>query len=234
VERSSSKAFRTRLRDGALVLIRPVGPEDRDLLREGMAQLSDRSRYRRFMCPVRELSAAQLEQLTDIDHVDHMAWGAGEIVDGAAGRGLGIARYVRLAEEPQVAEAAVAVIDSFQGRGLGSALLAALTCSAAENGISTFRAFVLEENDPMLRMLVDLGATLMPEGGGVVRVEMPVPREIGDLPDTATGRVFKAVAREMVPPLAVRFLHAEVLAKAVRLFAELPHLLKDKDGEDGG
>ena len=79
MERSSSKAFRTRLRDGALVLIRPVGPEDRDLLREGMAQLSERSRYRRFMCPVRELSAAQLEQLTDIDHVDHMAIVKGEI-----------------------------------------------------------------------------------------------------------------------------------------------------------
>lgn len=54
------------------------------------------------MGAVNELSSAQLRYLTEIDHVNHMAWIA--VDPQVAGEpGLGVARYVRLEPDPTVA-----------------------------------------------------------------------------------------------------------------------------------
>ncbi|MBI4259577.1 MAG: GNAT family N-acetyltransferase [Actinobacteria bacterium] len=186
------------LRDGTLVLIRPILPGDKDRLREGFSRLSDGSRYRRFGTAIDELTDEQVRYLTEIDYEDHMAWVA---LDPSTPElaGLGVARYVRLAEEPHVAEAAVTVVDSHHGRGLGTILLGVLGLSAVSNGIRTFRAYVLEENQPVLDILHELGARTDHEGGGLVRVDVPLPDDPEDLPDNPTGRVFKAVARRLLP-----------------------------------
>jgi len=104
------------LRDGSAVLIRPVRRADAALLADGFARLSTRSRRLRFLSPKKELSSAELGYFTDVDHHDHEALGA---LDHADGRGVGIARYIRDAVDPQAAEIAVTVIDDWQGRGLG-------------------------------------------------------------------------------------------------------------------
>ena len=195
-------------RDGASVRVRPILPSDKDRLREAFHRLSMESRIRRFMAPVAELTEGQLRYLTEIDYRDHMAWVA---LDPSAPEmpGIGVARYVRLAGEPSVAEAAVTVADEWQGRGVGTILIGLLTLSANEMGITTFRAYVLEENRPMLEILVGLGARVSREEAGVVRVDAPVLAEPEDIPDTPTGRVFKAVARRVIPPFAIgqRWLH---------------------------
>src|SRR5947207_5929492 len=111
--------MRFTLRDGSPVVVRPILPEDRDRLVEGFARLSDESRYRRFGTPVRRLTDEQLRYLTEIDYETHMAWIA--LDPATPGEpGLGVARYVRLPGEPEVAEAAVTVVDSHQGLGLGT------------------------------------------------------------------------------------------------------------------
>jgi len=103
------------------VLIRPVHGTDAPLLADGFARLSARSRQMRFLMAKRELSPAELRYFTEIDHHDHEALGA---VDRASGRGVGVARYVRSAEDARSAEIAVTVVDEWQGRGLGTAALA--------------------------------------------------------------------------------------------------------------
>ena len=85
---------RAVLRDGAEVLIRPVRGADAPALADGFTRLSARSRYLRFLSGKRELSAEELRYFTDVDHHDHEALAA---VDPAAGRGLGVARYIRSA-----------------------------------------------------------------------------------------------------------------------------------------
>ncbi len=75
---------------------------------------------------------------------------------------LGVARYIRLENDPTVAEVAVTVLDSHQGRGLGTLLLALLARSAREHGIETFRAYVLEDNTAMIRIVSDLGGSAEP------------------------------------------------------------------------
>jgi len=51
--------FESRLLDGTPVLVRPIRPEDRQLLIAGFQRLSPESRYARFMAPLAELSEAQ-------------------------------------------------------------------------------------------------------------------------------------------------------------------------------
>jgi hypothetical protein len=54
---------------------------------------------------LRDGSAVELGYFTDVDHHDHEALGA---LDHADGRGVGIARYVRDADDPQAAEITLA------------------------------------------------------------------------------------------------------------------------------
>lgn len=182
-----------RLRDGRRVLIRPLVPEDRERLQTGVHRLSAASRYQRFHAAVSELSSEQLRCLTEIDQVNHIAWVA--LDPALAGEpAVGVARCIRLPEDPAVAEVAVTVLDAYQGCGLGTWLLGLLGQSAAAQGILTFRAYVLEDNDAMLRIFRDLGATVGPPDAGVYQLDIPVPEDPETLPDTPTGRVFKAVA----------------------------------------
>jgi RimJ/RimL family protein N-acetyltransferase len=195
--------MRFQLRNGADVVVRPILPEDRDRLVDAFARLSETSRYRRFGTAVRHLTDDQLRYLTEIDYEDHMAWVAVDpAVDGEPG--LGVARYVRLPGEPEVAEAAVTVVDSHQGLGLGSILLGALGLSAVAHGIRAFRAYVLEENQAVQELFAGFGATMHHEGP-MLRVDVPLPDDPQDLPDTPTGRVFRAVASHMLPPLDARY-----------------------------
>jgi RimJ/RimL family protein N-acetyltransferase len=183
-----------RLRDGTRVVVRPILPEDKARLSAGLERLSELSRYRRFMSVVHELSERQLRYLTEIDQMDHMAWVALD-PERPGQPGLGVARYIRL-DDPAVAEVAITVVDSHQGRGLGSLLLGLLARSASRHGIHTFRAYVLADNTPMLRMLLDLGAEVQREDG-ILRLDVPVPDDPETLPDTPTGRAFKVIAAEM-------------------------------------
>jgi RimJ/RimL family protein N-acetyltransferase len=187
-----------RLRDGATVLLRPIRPEDKGRLMDGFQRLSPESRYQRFMAAVAGLSESQLRRFTEIDYADHMAWIA---VDPSTPDepAVGVARYIRLPGQPTVAEVAVTVLDDYQGRGLGSLLLGLVSRSAAEHGIATFRAYALETNSAMIRILRDLGAAVQREDTGVLRLDVPLPRDVGSLPESPTGWAFRAIARGTWP-----------------------------------
>jgi len=187
------QSIRAELLDGTRVLIRPIDPGDKTLLKEGLTRVSAESRMLRFGRHVKSLTETELSYLTEIDYENHMAWVAVEC-DVPQPRGLGVARYVRCANAPSRAEAAVVVVDSHQRRGLGTLLLTVLGRSALQHGIERFAAYVVVENRPMLKTLRELGARVWLEDTGLVGVEVPVPKESCDFPNTPAGRVFKRVA----------------------------------------
>ena len=158
------------LRDGSRALIRPIRAADKEALVDGLARLSSESRYRRFLRPVTSLNERELQYLTEIDYTNHFAWVA-VTVDEPAGVGLGVARYIRDPLDPEIAEAAVAVVDDYQGQGIGSMLLRMLVAAARENGIRTFRGWVLGDNTDILRPLERIGARRKPDHG-VLRIEV--------------------------------------------------------------
>lgn len=185
----------TTLSDGTPVLIRPVRVEDKALLVKGFERLSEESRYRRFMTPVSELTDEQLRYLTELDYQDRFAWAA--LRADRTDEGLGVSRYVRLPDDPEVAEAAVTVIDEYQGRGLGTILLGLLAGAARLAGIRRFRAYVLEENLPMRDLLESLGGISVRDSPGLLRLEVPLDPD--RIPDSPASRVLRAAAARLLP-----------------------------------
>jgi RimJ/RimL family protein N-acetyltransferase len=157
------------LRDGSTVLIRPVRSADAPLLADGFARLSARSRQLRFLTPKQDLSPAELRYFTDVDHHDHEALGA---LDRPGGRGVGIARYIRDADDPQAAEIAVTIIDGWQGRGLGTELVAQLSERARSEGIHRFTALVAADNAAMAGLLRTVRADLVRREPGALQYEI--------------------------------------------------------------
>jgi RimJ/RimL family protein N-acetyltransferase len=189
----TARTTHVHLRDGTEVVLRPIVPEDKELLVAAFERLSPESRYRRFFTPVTELKPAILEFLTEIDYVNHFAWAAMATENGEE-VGVGVARYVRL-EDPQAAEAAITVIDPYQGRGLGSLLLEALALEALEQGVRRLEGEVLEENEGMQSVLRRAGARFRAEGAGVLRFEVDLPDKAEELPSSPLSEVLRAVAR---------------------------------------
>src|SRR5215468_9681455 len=167
--RSAAEGKRVVLRDGSKVLIRQVQPADAPLLADGFARLSKKSRRMRFLSGKDQLSAAELRYFTDLDHHNHEALGA---LDQADGRGVGVARYVRDADDPHAAEIAVTIVDDWQGRGLGTELLTRLSGRARSEGICRFTALVADDNMAMAGLLRKMSAKLVGRGPGTVDYEI--------------------------------------------------------------
>jgi GNAT superfamily N-acetyltransferase len=189
--------------DGRRAVVRPVGPEDKELLGDAFHRLSEDSRYQRFLTLQTDLSDAQLRYLTEVDHHDHEALIA---LDPDSGDGVGVARYVRVADRPEAAEAAVVVMDDWQGMRLGTALGRLLADRAREEGIVHFEALLLAGNDRMLGLLESLGPSrIVSHEGGLIEVEI-------DLPEEGMGEHMRGVLRAaaggpaelLTPPLGLR------------------------------
>jgi RimJ/RimL family protein N-acetyltransferase len=178
-QKSRKPVLRHRLRDGTLVSLRPIGPDDKPLLEEGMARLSPQSRRLRFMAPVDSLSRAQLVYLTEIDHRDHIAWGV--LHDDQP---VAVARIVRMNDARDAAELAVTVVDDFQRRGIARLLITVLAELARDLGVERFVFEALPENDPLLALLRGFGARYeMTDGvisGSVDLNQIPAPSLQGD------------------------------------------------------
>lgn len=197
----------TRIRDGSRVQFRCIRPEDKQMLREGFESLSSESRYRRFMTSKNRLTDAELRYLTELDGENHFAIVAGIPHLLGHPESLGVARFVRLQGQPDVAESAVTVLDAHQGKGIGTALLLRLMEAAYERGIRWFRAELLGENIAMRTLLEALGAETKSEFGGdgvvILTVAVPPPAASAEEREpwfkrTALYRLLVSAAGELV------------------------------------
>jgi GNAT superfamily N-acetyltransferase len=132
------------------------------------------------------LSERQLRYLTDVDHHDHEALVA---LRRGTGEGVGVARFVRLGDDPGAAEFAVTVADDWQGRGIGTALLALLAERARQEGIDRFRGLMLTDNRPVHELVGLFGEPrVLERGAGTVELEV-------DLPSDGAGTELEAMLR---------------------------------------
>jgi GNAT superfamily N-acetyltransferase len=181
-------SFTLTLRDGTPALFRPVTALDKDRLKEGLAMLSPESRYLRFFSPVTRLSEEELRFFTDVDQVNHVAWGA-IYSDDPDLPGLGVGRFVRLEEDTSIAEGAVTVIDQHQRQGLGTILVCLLYLLAADLGIKTLRGTILPQNRFLIDWLHSLGGTTEYRDGAII-VNVPVQKEFESLPQSPLAEKF--------------------------------------------
>ncbi|HJS92933.1 MAG TPA: GNAT family N-acetyltransferase [Solirubrobacteraceae bacterium] len=167
---------RHRLKDGSEATIRPIAPEDKESLGVSFGQLSSGSRSRRFHSAPAGLSDRELGYLTEVDHHDH---GALVAQRAATGEILGVARFVRSAGNPALAEVEIAVFDSAQRRGLGRALMHRLVERARQEGTTALTGIALAHNQPMFALLRGLGTTTTTRAG-IGTVRLTVRLSIGD------------------------------------------------------
>jgi GNAT superfamily N-acetyltransferase len=160
------------LPDGRAIILRPVTALDRQRILAGFEQLSPLSRRFRFFTPIKAIRESDLASIIAADQQNHVAWIALDPrLPGNPGVGLG--RFVRLPNNPQIADAAFVVVDGWQHQGVGTRLLAALYLRALELGITTLQAEVLPENVYAAKWLRELGASGTFEGG-INRFFLPV------------------------------------------------------------
>jgi len=136
--------------DRAGVVLRPLEPGETEPVLEVFSGLGPRSRELRFLAAKPRLTAADLRQLTAVDHRDHVAVLALSAQDR---RPVGVARFVRDPEDPTSADVAVAVVDAWQGRGVGTRLATALVERAREVGVRRFTLVMSRENEAAARLL---------------------------------------------------------------------------------
>ena len=164
------------LADGSSLQLRPLEPDDGELLVRLFFRLSPETVYRRFLSPIPDPYRPEMRRLLEVDHRRREALAAlseGEVV--------AVARYARDAADPDVAEIAIVVEDGWQGRGLGRLLTRRLAALARRRGIAAFHATMMGDNRPALRLLRGLS-----EGArfrwstGEIEAEVPLTREPAD------------------------------------------------------
>ncbi len=136
------------------LVIRPIRPDDKAALRRGLEHLSPESRHLRFLAPKPRFTSAELRYLTEVDGIDHVALVAVPAHD--PDRIVGVARFVRLREDPEAAEVAIVVGDRYQGQGLGRELGRRLAAEAVERGVRRFTATLLGDNVAAHRLFASL------------------------------------------------------------------------------
>ncbi len=160
------------LRDGSVILIRPLATGDVEAIITWFEGLGPKARRERFLASVGRLNDRTLSQLVQVDHQEHEALTAVT----AEGATVGIARYIRL-PQTQTAELAVAVADQWQGRGIASVLLQGIVTRARAAGIRWLTVECLASNTAIVRLLCRLGpVSIAPPAWEVMQVHIDLGR----------------------------------------------------------
>ena len=157
------------MRGGGDYTVRPIHPDDAQMLQELMQHLSPESRYFRFISSMVELPPAMLARFTLIDYDREMALVAvfkerktgpsGETIEKE--RIVGVSRYITNPDQSSC-EFALVVADDFTGKGLGSRLMLSIMEVAREKGLSEIEGLVLTKNPGMLKLMKSLGYSVKP------------------------------------------------------------------------
>jgi acetyltransferase len=144
-----------QMADGTDITIRPIRPEDAEMVQAFVRGLSEETRYMRYMNSMQELSYSMLVRFTQIDYSREMALIA---VSNDSGQevNLGVARF-SFNPDGESCEFALVIADEMHGRGLGQKLMTELMGAARAKGLKVMEGDVLRSNADMLHLMDRLG-----------------------------------------------------------------------------
>jgi len=155
------------LKDGTVVHLRPIRPDDAPRLVALFDRLSQQTAYQRFFSVLKRLPPAYARVFANVNYRQRLAIVA-ERETPTGSELIGVGRYEPADASgivptdvpadvpsiaPTIAEVAFVVQDGWQGRGLGSILLDEVLRAGLARGVQRFRAFVLADNYRMLGLL---------------------------------------------------------------------------------
>ena len=148
---------------GIALIIRPMKPEDANLLQELWSTFSSRTLYYRFSKQIKELSAELLVSLTQIDYDREIALVAIQHTESGE-KMLGVGRlYGSIGAD--IAEFSVVVGDPWQGLGIGAQLLSRLIYIATDRKIKTIWGLIQLENKNMIELARKLNFDIISDPG---------------------------------------------------------------------
>jgi GNAT superfamily N-acetyltransferase len=152
------------LRNGAQVLMRPIRMSDEEPLQRLLYELSDESRYLRFMCHKSGHTHREMQQLVDPDQSAAMAL---VVCEPASGDIVAMARY-DVEPDTGFGDIAFVVRDDWQRRGLGSCLMKRMVELGRAKGVVGFTADVLPGNPGMMLVFQKSGLAVQSRFDGSV------------------------------------------------------------------
>jgi len=167
--------------------LRPILPQDEELLGELLNGLSPAARRNRFHGAMK-VSPTQLRQMSCVDFRRQLALVITAHIDGAE-RLIADARYSVL-DDGLSAEFALVVCERWQRLGLGAWAMQSLQHAATGAGLEWLNGDVLQANTPMLRLMEHCGFALCPEfeDGPVVKAQRRLSRQARPLPPLPRAR----------------------------------------------
>ncbi len=164
-----------QLKDGTPVFVRPLRPEDADMVQTFVQNMSDESRYNRFMSSIKQLSQNMLVRFTQLDYDREVALVMIKENPGAEDSILGIVRYTT-DPDMEVCEFAISVSDQWQGHGIGYIMMNLLFDAARHQGLKTMRGEILTANTGMQKLTRKLGFSIRkdPDDSSICLVEKPL------------------------------------------------------------
>ena len=163
-----------RLADGTWLDLRPLTAAHAPAVQQLVREMSPESRYQRFFGLINELPPGMLRYLTEVDGDRHVALGVWQRREGGD-RLVGVGRFVRDADDPRAAEAAISVVDDLHRRGVGRRILDALVQEARHRGIVRLTWEVKRSNEGMRRLLRGAGARAERDRGTELTFVLLVP-----------------------------------------------------------
>ncbi len=146
-----SNTFETK--NGIMVRVRPLLPEDAPYLVDLFEHMSPNSRYSRFHQP---LDSVSLERVwAEAESIAHTKAQVGVVafanLPDQVDAPIGAARYVETGDG--LAEAAVSIRDDMQGQGVGTQLMLLLAEEARTRGVHKLMATIQSANKAIVRVL---------------------------------------------------------------------------------
>lgn len=163
-----------QLANGTDITIRPIRPEDAELVQNFVRGLSEESKYFRFMNSMQELTETMLVRFTQIDYSREIALIAVTEIQNKETE-LGVARFA-INPDGDSCEFAVVVADNMTGKGLGQKLMVSLMEAARSKGLKSIEGEVLNNNHNMLKLMNRLGFSCKTseEDISVIKVSCPL------------------------------------------------------------
>jgi RimJ/RimL family protein N-acetyltransferase len=173
------------LRNGSVVYMRAIRPDDTERLQAFHRRLSPDSVVYRYFQSVPILSNERAEHLTHVDYEQRMALVATMSADADAPI-IAVVRYERI--DATTAEAAFLVEDRWQGQGIASQLFKSLTAYARRRGITTIIAETMTSNVRMLKVLRHAGFPYtMHYDNGCAELRLDISAEPGQVAAAPSG-----------------------------------------------
>jgi len=197
------------LKDGSRILLRPIKKEDVDRWLSFMSRVGEYAKYLRFHGAPKELTEEEASKYCDVDYHRSFAFVA-EAVRNHHKNIVAVGRYHRLPSKSS-AEVAFLVEEPFQNKGIGTKLMEQLVHAARENGITSFEAHVLAENEEMMEVFTNYGFHVDREFEyGGYRVTFPITRtpEIVEKEMERERQATKASLRALLSPRSVAVIGA--------------------------